>query len=205
MNKHNQVISSVITYACLGAAVIGSIMLPKELAISSLSAAPQGSSIYLTGVVRDFDPAAPDFGSLPADGLGQYTGIISNTLGTDGKPVYRGSAYEVLIPATNAAGTPIAPTLSNAAISAGDFVIVDGQIIVTKDFNASFIVLGVDISNLPLTLLARAGTDTYEPFGPYADPNAGNINDKNNPRTFTYPLMYPAGRKLLTAKECGEN
>ncbi|MCH7546469.1 MAG: fibro-slime domain-containing protein [Planctomycetes bacterium] len=191
--------NTVITYACLAAAVIGSILLPKELAISSLSAAPQSSSIYLTGVVRDFDPASPDFGSLPVDGLGQYTGIISNTLGADGKPVYRGTAYEVLTPATNAAGTSIAPTLSNAAISAGDFVIVDGQIIVTTDFNASFIVLGVDIANFDLTLLARAGADTYEPFGPYTDPDAGNINDGNNPRTFTYPMMYPGGTAITVS------
>ena len=70
--KNNNVVNSVIAYACLAFAGIGSILLPKELVISSSNAAPPGnsnSSIFLTGLVRDFDPTFPDFSTLPADGL----------------------------------------------------------------------------------------------------------------------------------------
>jgi len=193
-SKHNNFMYSVIAYACLALAGVGSILLPKGLTISTMIAAPQGngnSSIFLSGVVRDFDPAAPDFVSLPVDGLGQYTGIIETALGMDGKPVYKGTAYQVLTPATNVTGTPIAPTLSNAALTSGDFEIVNGQVVVYTDFNASIEVLGVDFANIPITFLARAGAVTYQPFGSYSDPDNGNINDNNNPRTFTYPTMYP--------------
>ena len=201
-SKHNNFMYSVIAYACLALAGVGSILLPKGLTISTMFAAPQGngnSSIFLSGVVRDFDPAAPDFVSLPVDGLGQYTGIIESTLGMDGKPVYKGTAYQVLTPATTVTGTPIAPTLSNAALTSGDFEIVNGQVVVYTDFNASIEVLGVDFANIPITFLARAGADTYEPFGPYTDPDAGNINDGNNPRTFTYPMMYPGGTAITVS------
>ncbi len=169
-NKNHDVMYSVIAYACLALAGTGSVLLPEELVITSSFAAPQdngngNSSIFLTGLVRDFDPLFPDFGNQPADGLGQYTGIIETTLGTDRKPVYKGTAYQVLSPATSVTGTPIAPTLSNAALGSGDFEIINGQVVVFKDFNASFVVLGVDIGNLPVTLLARAGATTYQPFG----------------------------------------
>ena len=201
-SKHNNFMYSVIAYACLALAGVGSILLPKGLTISTMFAAPQGngnSSIFLSGVVRDFDPAAPDFVSLPVDGLGQYTGIIETTLGMDGKPVYKGTAYQVLTPATTVTGTPIAPTLSNAALTSGDFEIVNGQVVVYTDFNASFEVLGVDFSNIPIHLLGRAGAVTYQPFGSYSDPDNGNINDNNNPRTFTYPTMYPAGTAITVS------
>ncbi|MCH7546468.1 MAG: fibro-slime domain-containing protein [Planctomycetes bacterium] len=196
-NKHNHFKNSLIASACFALAGIGTMLLS-----TTLKAAPQGngsSSIFLSGVVRDFDPAAPDFVSLPVDGLGQYTGIIETTLGMDGKPVYKGTAYQVLTPATSVTGTPIAPTLSNAALTSGDFEIVNGQVVVYVDFNASFEVLGVDFSNIPITLLGRAGAVTYQPFGSYSDPDNGNINDSNNPRTFTYPTMYPAGTAITVS------
>ena len=200
--KNNNVVNSVIAYACLAFAGTGSILLPKELVISSSNAAPPGnsnSSIFLTGLVRDFDPTFPDFNTLPADGIGQYTGMIETTLGTDGKPVYKGNAYEVLSPATDVTGTTIAPTLSNAALGSGDFEIIDGQVVVYTNFNASLIVLGVDIGSIPITFLARAGAELNYPFGSYSDPDKGNINDNNNPRTFTYPSMYPPGTAITVA------
>ena len=58
------------------------IALLVSLAMASLSLA---ASITLTGTVRDFTPVHPDFETTISN---LTTGLVQNTLGTDGTPVY---------------------------------------------------------------------------------------------------------------------
>jgi fibro-slime domain-containing protein len=51
--------------------------------------AAQAASITLTGTIRDFQDSHPDFEYI-ISGLDE--GIVENTIGSDGKPVYAGSA-----------------------------------------------------------------------------------------------------------------
>lgn len=56
------------------------------LAVMFLAGAVHADTIMLTGTVRDFTPAHPDFEHY----LGTDPGIVLPTLGADGKPVYAG-------------------------------------------------------------------------------------------------------------------
>ena len=65
--------------------VIPAVALAAFLGISNLHA----NLITLTGTVRDFEDTHPDF----EQGIGgAETGIVANTLGVDGKPVYAGGS-----------------------------------------------------------------------------------------------------------------
>ncbi|WP_020674689.1 fibro-slime domain-containing protein [Geopsychrobacter electrodiphilus] len=73
-----------------------------SILIITLSTATMASatSINLTGTVRDFTPA------LNSDFQASYTGavitgIVQNTLGTDGKPVYQGAANDSIASSTS--------------------------------------------------------------------------------------------------------
>jgi fibro-slime domain-containing protein len=57
------------------------------LAFSCASLA-NAATISLTGTIRDFNDSHPDFENV----LGIDPGIVQNTLGSDGKPVYAGQA-----------------------------------------------------------------------------------------------------------------
>ena len=71
--------------------------------VFALGAFPSGAaaqsdppeSIQLTGVVRDFLPAHPDFDIAPGDGYGHYAGNIAEDLGPDGKPIFVGGGFRV--------------------------------------------------------------------------------------------------------------
>jgi fibro-slime domain-containing protein len=74
------------------------------------------ATIELTGIVRDFDERTvegghPDFERRPDNGFGLYTGNVSPTLGSDGKPVFIGGGGKVTEPWTDAQDRPICPLL----------------------------------------------------------------------------------------------
>lgn len=56
------------------------------LALAFTPALHAGGELELTGVVRDFREAHPDF-ERPANGFPLITGMVKNTLGEDGRPV----------------------------------------------------------------------------------------------------------------------
>lgn len=78
-----------------------------------------------------------------------------------------------------------------------DFGISDGVVRPNQPFAAQMTVLGVAFSldghRLPITMRARIGKSYFEPFGSYSSSSKGNINDDKNPRTYTFPAIYPAG------------
>lgn len=68
--------------------------------------------VYITGVVRDFRRAHPDFDQLPiVGGAGHYAGTVEMLLPADGRPAFSGGGYKVQNEWTNGAGQPIAPHL----------------------------------------------------------------------------------------------
>ena len=73
------------------------------------------ATIDLTGVVRDFRRAHPDFNAVPAGGFGHYAGNIDLTLGPDERPVFAGNGYKVEAQWRDSASRPMAPHLYMAA------------------------------------------------------------------------------------------
>ena len=80
-------------------------------------------ALQLHAIVRDFRPAHqngghPDFGVLPAGGMGHSMGNVADTLDADGKPVFQGGGAMVLSPYRNAKGETIHPSVFD--VLAGD-------------------------------------------------------------------------------------
>ena len=112
----------------------------------------------------------------PTDGLGHYAGNVSQVLGVDGAPL---QVHGVT-----------------------DFNIDFGTLVPGVPYAARLTVLGAEITSggtpMPVTLLTETNTEVFEPFGPFDDPNLGNVNDANNPRHFVYSLddIYSAGTPI---------
>ncbi len=162
---------------------------------------PPPPSLRLVGKVRDLPETNPDFTTEPSEGYGQYVGIVATELAADRNPAYDGEIHKVLQSATTIGGQVIAPSMANLTSGLTDFEIIDGRVIVNDTFQASLQVLGVDIvngnDNIPVTVKLRTDAVEYEPFGSFSNPastNAGgNVNDANNPRTFSLPGEFPTG------------
>jgi hypothetical protein len=91
------------------------------------------------------------------------------------RPSFKGQAY---YPFTTAADNEVS------------FDISSGCIVPSEDVTAEVTILGADISygssySIPVTLSITAGTDTFTPWGDIDEPIDGNVNDGENPRTFT--------------------
>ncbi|MHC4991449.1 MAG: hypothetical protein ACYTGC_10750, partial [Planctomycetota bacterium] len=166
-------LSSVVTYALLGGAVAGSLLLPDTLTVPTMWAAPQSAptEVQLTGVVRDFKRAHPDFNTLPSGGTGHYAGSVAKELGPEGRPVL--------------------------AEPVDQFTITNGQVIPGEAFAAEIKVLGAELASYPVTVRVRMGNDPIDPFGPYDDV-AGTVNDGANPRSAVLPeaSLYPPGTPI---------
>jgi hypothetical protein len=69
-----------------------------------------------------------------------------------------------------------------------EFDIVDGEVTPNMDFNAEFKVLGAEISHgypQHVTCQLNFGSTTVDPFGDFTHAVDANVNDSNNPRTYT--------------------
>ena len=69
------------------------------------------ATIDLTGVVRDFRRAHPDFNAVPVGGFGHYAGNVSLTLGADERPDFIGGGYRVEDQWRDSKSRPFAPHL----------------------------------------------------------------------------------------------
>ncbi|MHC4709808.1 MAG: fibro-slime domain-containing protein, partial [Planctomycetota bacterium] len=88
------------------------------LTSSSVVAEPP-ETIELSGVVRDFRRAHPDFDINAIDETGHYTGNVALTLPADDRPVFIGSGIKVLEQWRDSGGRPIAPHLYMSAGTGG--------------------------------------------------------------------------------------
>jgi fibro-slime domain-containing protein len=103
----------------LGAAVLSIATLPGQAVAEPM---PQDDPEYLQleGKVRDFiektKPGGhPDFENKPSAGFALYNGNISQTLGSDGKPVFVGGGWKTTAQWKDAQGHPICYSLYDPA------------------------------------------------------------------------------------------
>lgn len=79
-----------------------------------------------------------------------------------------------------------------------DFSIASSGVTPNEPFLAQLEILGSAISyggqyDIPVTVQLALGDGTVEPFGGYASPVGGNVNDGNNPRVYQVTDTHPAG------------
>ena len=105
------------------------ILAAGTLAMAPLPIEPDGideenpESVVLTGVIRDFkertvENGHPDFERRPDSGFGQYVGNVSDTLDSEGKPVFTGNGFKLGNQWKDASGNNICWRLFDSA--AGD-------------------------------------------------------------------------------------
>ncbi len=118
-------------------------------------ARPDGptTDLVLTGRIRDFPTGHPDFCINPSGGSNWVEGLVGAQTDAQGRPVYAGPGRRVIVPASDAAGHPIATALVEQTISTP----VHGLRLVQ-----------------PLAINNNPTLDTYNPAaGPYGGPNVG--------------------------------
>jgi fibro-slime domain-containing protein len=84
---------------------------PHKLRTGHARDEPNVESIRLTGVVRDFLEAHPDFGVVPSAGYGHYAANVDTALGPFRVPLFLGGGYRVDGQWRDGVGRPIAPNL----------------------------------------------------------------------------------------------
>lgn len=184
------------------------------LAGLSIGAGAMGQSAQgfkLTGVVRDFSMSHSDFNLAPGSVGVSVAGLVKASLGAQGRPEFTGSGRVRSSSAIDASGRPL---MSLDVVGAGgvvtDFSISEGQVVPNQTFAVELKLIGAAIQNssyhLPVTARIAIGSDVFEPFGTYASPVNGNVNDnqrvtgsKNpgaNPRVYRASKTYPAGTAI---------
>ena len=157
------------------------------------------ATMALTGVIRDFTPAHPDFDVVPPDGYGHYMWNVATELSQTNKPVFEGGGFKVAQDAHDAAGRPICWTLYNPAL--GDTPAVPngpdhGSITSAETFSQWF----RDIPGINMSMLVTV-TGVWRTQGQYAGMCEFNIpqfypidnlllgNDSDHNRYFTYEIV----------------
>jgi fibro-slime domain-containing protein len=125
------------------------------------------------------------------------------------------TGFKVLAEWRDESGNAISPHMygvGDGPVGAGvtDFDL-SGQILVPEtDYAVQVTVLGSALFtgdyHRPVTMRVTAGTDTFDPFGPFDQAIAGNLNDDQsttgwanpgpNPRTDVLPAVFPGGTPL---------
>lgn len=188
---------SAVTYALLALAGAVSFTMPGAPRASQAltPAAAPGSTVKITGTVRDFSSNHSDFGVTPSGGLGHYAGNVGYTLGDDDVPMFQ------------------EPTMILT-----DFAIVGDTLVPNQDFAVRLTVLGAAISNssyhMPVTMRGKVGSEQYQPWGNYTTPVNSNLNDNDsvtggvlagsNPRSSVLPNIYAAGTAISIAGQSWE-
>jgi fibro-slime domain-containing protein len=197
----------LIVTAALAVVVVLCVVMPPHWRMRAGRASGDGETgvIRLMGLAVDHQATHPDFQATPAGGYGPVAELVGTTLGDDGRPVHAGPGRRVDTPARDAAGRVIAPHLANETFSCGitNFTIAGGQVVPAEPFAAMLSVLGSAITSdgvdIPVTVQVRIGENVLEPFGPYAAPGSGDVNDHTNPRHFIPPATYAAGSAITVA------
>ncbi len=112
---HPRTVLAGVTWPRLAAVAFLAVLL------SPATASGQGEDslppyVEVTGIVRDFYPAHPDFNVVPNEGWGAYMWNIDPVLGVDGKPIYLGGGFKVASHATDLTLRQISWTLYDAAL-----------------------------------------------------------------------------------------
>jgi len=172
------------TKGIAGLALIGAAGLAASVAPATPASDPFGnlpSSIQLTGVVRDFRERSatgghPDMELNPSGGFAHHVGIVQDALGTDGKPVWRGTGNKVNTQYADSAGRPRIPNKSYISARSGDrqgavATSAGGQATNAERFDQWYRdTAGVNVSRtLPLNLVRQPGTNMYT-FNDRTDP-----------------------------------
>ncbi|MFT7640827.1 MAG: hypothetical protein ACI9G1_002571 [Pirellulaceae bacterium] len=81
-----------------------------------------------------------------------------------------------------------------------EFEIRDKSILVNHPYIAEVKVLGASITSggtpVPVTAKITVGNKTFQPWGPVNSPIRGNVNDRNNPRTFESTEEFKASDRI---------
>ena len=81
-----------------------------------------------------------------------------------------------------------------------DFVIDDDTIVPSEDYALRVKVIGAAISNgyynYGVTTKMNIGGTTHQPFGSFTGGKTGNVNDDQNPRSYTFESKFSAGTKV---------
>jgi len=139
------------------------------------------TTLSLTGTIRDFKERSvsgghTDFERQPTGGFGHYMGIVSDQLGSDGKPVFSSFGYKVNTNWKDASGRNIIRPKSYitalAGDSAGSVASSTGGALTSSDSLASWFrdTSGVNASK-PLTItLNRGSNNAIYTFDDRTDP-----------------------------------
>jgi fibro-slime domain-containing protein len=175
--------------------------------VMSGSTALAQDSFRLTGIVRDFREAQSGF-NMGAGSFATVMGLVNASLGMDGRPVFSGSGRVMSASALDAAGRPVmAIAMPQQADVVTNFLVEGGSVVPQETFAVELKLIGAAIENgtydLPVTAQVQIGNLLFEPFGPYLNPVAGNVNDVQtvtghanpgtNPRTFRTSERFAAG------------
>jgi fibro-slime domain-containing protein len=145
------------------------------LVVVSGSAGEPPESVYLTGIVRDFQRSHPDFN--PAIGDGHYAGNLSFFLPNDRKPVFSGEGFRVEAQWRDIESRPIAPHLfggwgAGAVLVAGKPTVNGGATLDTWDSSVG--PYGGTNVGPPPNIVAGATMPTIAPPGGMG-PSVGNL------------------------------
>lgn len=139
------------------------------------------ASITLNGTVRDFKERSAsgghaDFEQRPTAGFNLYVNMVNDVLGTDGKPVMRGTGNALSSEFRDAQGRARIPNKSYIASRTGDVegrvaTGAGGALTTAANFDKWFRdVQGVNLSRqLPLTLVRQPNSNVYT-FNDRTDP-----------------------------------
>ncbi len=185
--RGKRVVLSAVGIGLLTLAVMVTFFVPGPLTPNTALSVSGSEGITITGIVRDFPSAHPDFSVTLGGGQGHVAGNVQTQLGPNDVPAF------------------IQPT---SAVT--DFEIVDGVVIPGQSFAAQVTVLGSALEtgsyHCPTTMRTTVGTSQYAQFGPYDQPADGNLNDfpqvtgdkvpGSNPREFVLPEIYAPGAPI---------
>jgi fibro-slime domain-containing protein len=182
------------------AAVIGASLDPKPaLGEGTGGSSTPPSTIYLTGVVRDFreytvQGGHPDFERTPAGGFAMYVNNVAVNLGADTKPVFTGGGRKVGTQWKDSSGRQICPCLYNSLMhdTAGAYSggVDTGGVQSADTFNQWFRdVPGINMS-APLTLTFKrvvvSGKASYV------------FDDKTDPAFMALGGFFPIEHQLFS-------
>ena len=115
-------------------AIVSGMLLSLAITPKADADAPEGfpDAIELTGTVRDFRRAHPDFNVVPDGGPGHYAGNIALGLGTGERPVFIGGGFRVLSEWRDSGGQPIAPHLYAGSAGSGVIPVAEPPILINN-------------------------------------------------------------------------